>query len=101
MKKMIMLAACVSFALASLAQKPNPAIVKLFNAFGHADIERTYSADNKGQEYYLALYKLPKADMDDLIQYNRLGQADFPFQLEGTKEYIDSQLKESAKAQHD
>lgn len=101
MKKMIMLAACVSFALTSLAQKPNPAIVKLFNEFGHADIERTYSADNKGQEYYLALYKLPKADMDDLIQYNRLGQADFPFQLEGTKEYIDSQLKQSAKVQHD
>ena len=35
--------------------------------------------------------------MDDLIQYNRLGQADFPFQLEGTKEYIDSRQKKARR----
>ena len=100
-RKMIMLALFVSFALASLAQKPNPAMAKLLNEFGKAGIEGTYSADNTGQEYYLALYKLTHADIDNLIQYNRLGQADFPFQLEGTREYIASRLKESEKAQHD
>lgn len=77
-RKMIMLALFVSFALASLAQKPNPAMAKLLNEFGKAGIEGTYSADNTGQEYYLALYKLTHADIDNLIQYNRLGQADFP-----------------------
>ena len=35
MKKMIMLAACVSFGAGIAEQKPNPTIVKLFNEFGH------------------------------------------------------------------
>lgn len=101
MRKMIMLVLCGSFAIASLAQKPNPAMAELFDELGNAGIECTYSADNKGQEYFLSVYKLPKAYIDDLIQYNRLGQADFPFQLEGTREFIASRLKESEKALHD
>lgn len=48
-RKMIMLALFVSFALALLAQKPNPAMAKLLNEFGKAGIEGTYSADNTGR----------------------------------------------------
>lgn len=99
MKKIIILTFGIVFVLGLQAQKPNPAMAKLFTVFANIGIESTYSADNSGQEYYLSLYTAQKADMHNIIQYNKLGAADYPFQLNGIREYINSQFKECEEAQ--
>lgn len=97
---MITLLYALGFAFASQAQSPIPNIVQIFSKFGNMGVESVYSADSKGQEYYLSLFTAQKSDMHNMVQYNRLGAADFPFQLAGTKEYIDSKLKEYEESQH-
>lgn len=100
MKRTIILYFAVAFAIVLQAQKPNPSVANLFSEFGNMGVESTYAADSKGQEYYLSLFTAQKSDMHNLVQYNRLDAADFPFQLAGTKEYIDSQIKEYEESQH-
>lgn len=98
MTKIITLLFALGFAIALQAQSPIPNVVQIFSKFGNMGVESIYSADAKGQEYYLSIFTAQKSDLHNMVQFNRLGAADFPFQLNGTNEYIDSLLKDGEES---
>lgn len=95
MKKFIILSLIAVFAHIAQAQTPNSAIDRLFNEFGRMGITGVhYYANAYGQECYLEIFTGARYDIHDIVEMNRIMRADYPFQLEGTKEYVDKQLKE-------